>query len=209
LSSIKGSTSTRLEWRPPVVCSDPTPGFLPQALNWPIFVLHFGFNMCKTPEQSLGADFTSPVREAWAAVCGLVSEPRDVMLLIGSTLAPSSRRTRREQEYRDATPLRQRPRSPQPRRRPAWTVTPALTVRAATITVTTTVDENDNDIGTSLYTASTMHCMAVSPAQGGEGLGTMWGEEKTRPYLRRAGFRSLETNQPAHDFAINWYVVRS
>jgi hypothetical protein len=27
------------------------------------------------------------------------SEPRDVMLVIGSTLAPSGRRTRREREY--------------------------------------------------------------------------------------------------------------
>jgi SAM-dependent methyltransferase len=63
-------------------------------------------------------------------------------------------------------------------------------------------------IGTFLYTASTMHCMAVSLAQDGEGLGTMWGEEKTREHLRRAGFRSIETNQLAHDFANNWYVVR-
>jgi 2-polyprenyl-3-methyl-5-hydroxy-6-metoxy-1,4-benzoquinol methylase len=63
-------------------------------------------------------------------------------------------------------------------------------------------------IGPFLYTASTMHCMAVSLAQDGEGLGTMWGEEKTREYLQKAGFRSIETNQLAHDFANNWYVVR-
>ncbi len=63
-------------------------------------------------------------------------------------------------------------------------------------------------IGTFLYTISTMHCMTVSLAQGGEGLGAMWGEEKTREYLQRAGFRSIETNQLAHDFANNWYVVR-
>jgi 2-polyprenyl-3-methyl-5-hydroxy-6-metoxy-1,4-benzoquinol methylase len=63
-------------------------------------------------------------------------------------------------------------------------------------------------MGTFLYTASTMHCMPVSLAQGGEGLGTMWGEEKTRQYLQRAGFRSIETNQLAHDFANNWYVIR-
>jgi 2-polyprenyl-3-methyl-5-hydroxy-6-metoxy-1,4-benzoquinol methylase len=63
-------------------------------------------------------------------------------------------------------------------------------------------------MGTFLYTASTMHCMAVSLAQDGEGLGTMWGEKKTREYLQRAGFRSIETNQLAHDFANNWYVVR-
>ena len=63
-------------------------------------------------------------------------------------------------------------------------------------------------LGTFLYTASTMHCMTVSLAQGGEGLGTMWGEEKTREYLQRAGFRSIETKQLAHDLANNWYVVR-
>jgi ubiquinone/menaquinone biosynthesis C-methylase UbiE len=63
-------------------------------------------------------------------------------------------------------------------------------------------------IGTFLYAASTMHCMPVSLARGGEGLGTMWGEKKTREYLQKAGFRSIETNQLAHDFANNWYVVR-
>jgi ubiquinone/menaquinone biosynthesis C-methylase UbiE len=63
-------------------------------------------------------------------------------------------------------------------------------------------------IGTFLYTVSTMHCMTVSLAQGGEGLGAMWGEEKTREYLQKAGFRSIETNQLAHDIQNNWYVVR-
>jgi hypothetical protein len=50
--------------------------------------------------------------------------------------------------------------------------------------------------------------MTVSLAQGGEGLGAMWGEEKTREYLRRAGFRAIETHQLAHDIANNWYVIR-
>jgi len=63
-------------------------------------------------------------------------------------------------------------------------------------------------IGTFLYAVSTMHCMTVSLAQGGEGLGAMWGEEKTREYLAKAGFRSVETNQFAHDIQNNWYVVR-
>jgi len=63
-------------------------------------------------------------------------------------------------------------------------------------------------IGTFLYTISTMHCMTVSLAQGGEGLGAMWGEEKTREYLTTAGFRSIKTNQLAHDIQNNWYVVR-
>jgi hypothetical protein len=33
-------------------------------------------------------------------------------------------------------------------------------------------------VGTFLYTASCLHCMTVSLAQGGEGLGAMWGEER-------------------------------
>jgi 2-polyprenyl-3-methyl-5-hydroxy-6-metoxy-1,4-benzoquinol methylase len=66
----------------------------------------------------------------------------------------------------------------------------------------------DHPIGTFLYAISTMHCMTVSLAQGGEGLGAMWGEEKAREYLEKAGFRSIETHQLAHDIQNNWYVVR-
>jgi 2-polyprenyl-3-methyl-5-hydroxy-6-metoxy-1,4-benzoquinol methylase len=66
----------------------------------------------------------------------------------------------------------------------------------------------DHPIGTLLYTISCMHCMTVSLAQGGEGLGAMWGEPKTREYLERAGFRSVVTNRLAHDIQNNWYVAR-
>lgn len=66
----------------------------------------------------------------------------------------------------------------------------------------------DHPIGTFLYTVSTMHCMIVSLAQDGEGLGAMWGEEKTREYLARAGFRSVATHRLAHDIQNNWHVVR-
>ncbi len=66
----------------------------------------------------------------------------------------------------------------------------------------------DHPIGTFLYTVSCMHCMTVSLAQGGEGLGAMWGEKMTRDYLRRAGFASVETHRLAHDIQNNWYVVR-
>jgi ubiquinone/menaquinone biosynthesis C-methylase UbiE len=65
----------------------------------------------------------------------------------------------------------------------------------------------DHPFGTFLYTVSCMHCMTVSLAQGGEGLGAMWGEEKTREYLQKAGFRSVETHRLAHDIQNNWYVV--
>jgi ubiquinone/menaquinone biosynthesis C-methylase UbiE len=66
----------------------------------------------------------------------------------------------------------------------------------------------DHPLGTFLYTVSCMHCMTVSLAQGGEGLGAMWGEEQTRDYLARAGFRSVEKHELAHDIQNNWYVVR-
>jgi ubiquinone/menaquinone biosynthesis C-methylase UbiE len=65
----------------------------------------------------------------------------------------------------------------------------------------------EHPIGTFLYTISCMHCMTVSLAQGGEGLGAMWGEEKTREYLQKAGFRSITTHRLAHDIQNNWYVV--
>ena len=65
----------------------------------------------------------------------------------------------------------------------------------------------NHPLGTFLYTASCMHCMTVSLDQGGEGLGAMWGEEKTREYLERAGFRSVEKHELPQDVANNWYVI--
>ena len=65
----------------------------------------------------------------------------------------------------------------------------------------------EHPIGPLLYTVSCMHCMTVSLAQGGEGLGAMWGEEKTREYLGKAGFRSITKHRLAHDIQNNWYVV--
>ena len=65
----------------------------------------------------------------------------------------------------------------------------------------------EHPIGTLLYTVSCMHCMTVSLAQGGEGLGAMWGEEKTREYLQKAGFRAVAKHRLAHDIQNNWYVV--
>jgi hypothetical protein len=61
---------------------------------------------------------------------------------------------------------------------------------------------------TDFFTVSAMHCMTVSLAQGGEGLGAMWGEETTREYLTRAGFRSVEKHELAHDLTNNWCIVR-
>jgi 2-polyprenyl-3-methyl-5-hydroxy-6-metoxy-1,4-benzoquinol methylase len=77
------------------------------------------------------------------------------------------------------------------------------------ISGTSHLDEDmTHPIAPFLYTISCMHCMTVSLAQGGEGLGAMWGEEKTRDYLRRAGFSRIETHKLSHDVQNNFYVVR-
>jgi 2-polyprenyl-3-methyl-5-hydroxy-6-metoxy-1,4-benzoquinol methylase len=59
-----------------------------------------------------------------------------------------------------------------------------------------------------LYTISFMHCMTVSLAQGGDGLGTMWGREQADQMLREAGFGQIDVHQLAHDFQNYFYVVR-
>ena len=65
----------------------------------------------------------------------------------------------------------------------------------------------DHLIGTYLYTVSTMHCMSVSLSQGGEGLGTMWGEELAKEMLDEAGFANVEVKQLAHDPFNNYFII--
>lgn len=63
-------------------------------------------------------------------------------------------------------------------------------------------------VGPLLYTISTMHCMTVSLAQGGAGLGTMWGEELALCMLQKAGFAEIEVKQLPHDFQNNFYLMK-
>ena len=57
-----------------------------------------------------------------------------------------------------------------------------------------------------LYTVSCLHCMTVSLAAGGAGLGAMWGAETARRMLEDAGFADVEVHTLPHD-AINLYYV--
>ena len=57
-----------------------------------------------------------------------------------------------------------------------------------------------------LYTTSCLHCMTVSLAQGGQGLGAMWGKEKATQMLNDAGFTDVMIKQLDHD-PINYYYV--
>ena len=63
------------------------------------------------------------------------------------------------------------------------------------------LEENLNPVGRALYGASTMHCMTVSLAQGGEGLGAVIGEDLARNLANEAGFSKFErlpTKNPFH-----------
>jgi hypothetical protein len=53
-----------------------------------------------------------------------------------------------------------------------------------------------------------MGCMTVSLAQGGIGLGAMWGEEKATEMLAEAGFAEVEVKRLPHDFQNAYYVMR-
>lgn len=59
-----------------------------------------------------------------------------------------------------------------------------------------------------LYTISCLHCMTVSLAGGGDGLGAMWGEEKALAMLGEAGFTCVDVRQLPHDFMNNFYIAR-
>jgi len=58
-----------------------------------------------------------------------------------------------------------------------------------------------------LYTISCMHCMSVSLANNGAGLGAMWGEELAEEMVREAGFSQFNKKTLEHDFMNNFYVI--
>jgi len=64
----------------------------------------------------------------------------------------------------------------------------------------------DHSLAPYLYTISCLHCMTVSLAQEGKGLGAMWGKELATKMLKDAGFSSVEVKQLPHD-PINYYYV--
>jgi SAM-dependent methyltransferase len=69
------------------------------------------------------------------------------------------------------------------------------------------VHENmDHMLGPFLYTVSTMHCMTVSLALDGTGLGTMWGEQTARRMLAEAGFTHVDVKELEDDFVNSYYV---
>lgn len=66
--------------------------------------------------------------------------------------------------------------------------------------------DQKHPLGPFLYTVSCMHCMSVSLAAGGPGLGAMWGKEKALEMLKQAGFRNVRVESLPHD-PINYYYI--
>ncbi|WP_278266132.1 class I SAM-dependent methyltransferase [Nocardia sp. AG03] len=70
------------------------------------------------------------------------------------------------------------------------------------------LEENlDLPLGPFLYTVSTMHCMSVSLGQGGDGLGTVWGEQRALSMLADAGFTDVRTAYVDGDPLNTYYVA--
>ncbi|MDP3966742.1 MAG: class I SAM-dependent methyltransferase [Nocardioides sp.] len=70
-------------------------------------------------------------------------------------------------------------------------------------------DENvDLPAAPFLYAISLMHCMTVSLAQGGTGLGAVWGEQTATRMLREAGLGSVEVRVVEGDFVNSYYIAR-
>jgi 2-polyprenyl-3-methyl-5-hydroxy-6-metoxy-1,4-benzoquinol methylase len=67
-------------------------------------------------------------------------------------------------------------------------------------------DNLANPFATLLYFVSCAHCVPVSLAQGGEGLGTMWGIDTAHRMLKEEGFESVRVHRLEHD-PMNDYVV--
>jgi 2-polyprenyl-3-methyl-5-hydroxy-6-metoxy-1,4-benzoquinol methylase len=65
----------------------------------------------------------------------------------------------------------------------------------------------DHPFATFLYTASTLHCMTVSLALGGVGLGTMWGEQLALTMLRGAGFADVVVKALESDLFNSYYIA--
>jgi SAM-dependent methyltransferase len=63
-------------------------------------------------------------------------------------------------------------------------------------------------LATYFYTVSTMHCMSVSLALDGDGLGTVWGRQLAESMLADAGFREVTVSEIESDAFNNYYIAR-
>jgi 2-polyprenyl-3-methyl-5-hydroxy-6-metoxy-1,4-benzoquinol methylase len=85
---------------------------------------------------------------------------------------------------------------------------PGGTFLMVDVAASSVVDENiDHPLGPYLYTVSCLHCMTVSLALGGSGLGAMWGEQRARQMLADAGFSDVEVKRVEADVVNSYYIA--
>lgn len=85
---------------------------------------------------------------------------------------------------------------------------PGTTFLMADIAASSHLHENlDHPLGPIIYGSSVMHCVPVSLGQGGEGLGTVWGEQRARELLTEAGFTRVQVVQAEGDAFNNYFVA--
>jgi hypothetical protein len=98
---------------------------------------------------------------------------------------------------------------PNHRVRPGDALRPGGVFLMVDIAASSQLERNlDNPLAPFLFTVSTMHCMTVSLAQDGEGLGACWGEEKARELVMEAGFASDDVSRVEGDPLNAYYVCR-
>jgi 2-polyprenyl-3-methyl-5-hydroxy-6-metoxy-1,4-benzoquinol methylase len=78
------------------------------------------------------------------------------------------------------------------------------------IAASSKLEENiESPLAPLLYTISVMHCMTVSLAYNGEGLGAVWGRQKAEQMLKAAGFSDkIEIKQVPGDIMNYYYIVQ-
>ena len=77
------------------------------------------------------------------------------------------------------------------------------------IAASSNVEDNaDHPLGPFLYTMSTMHCMTVSLALDGMGLGAVWGEQTALAMLADAGFANVNVEHVPGDIFNVYYVAQ-
>jgi ubiquinone/menaquinone biosynthesis C-methylase UbiE len=70
-------------------------------------------------------------------------------------------------------------------------------------------DNKNHSMGPFLYTVSLMHCMPVGLADGGAGLGMMWGREKAVEMLNQAGFKNVQVlDIPDDPFNLHFFCIK-
>jgi len=69
-------------------------------------------------------------------------------------------------------------------------------------------EDRSNPLAPFLYTVSCMHCMSVSLAADGAGLGAMWGRDTACRMLADAGFGDVTVKELPHDVMNYYYLAR-